>query len=111
MYSSPLQKLKLIFKEGKYEALPIYTLSVGFLVTLTFFIQGIISFCSADKKEDERNAIETILSNEVSFFLMSCLLTIYSYFYFKPASPQNISEVDINKGNMDDGLNEKPESQ
>ena len=111
MYSSPLQNIKKIVKEGKYEALPIYTLSVGFFVTLSFFIQGIISYCSADNKDDRRNAIETMVSNGVSFFLLSCLSGVYAYFYFNPPTPQKVSEVDINKGNMDDGLNEKPEGE
>lgn len=44
MYSSPIQNIKLIIKEGKYEALPIYTLILGFFTTFTFFIQGIISY-------------------------------------------------------------------
>lgn len=119
MYSSPLQNIKLIIKQGKYEALPIYTLCCGFLVTLSFFIQGIISFCSIDDnnkednndkyKDDRRSAIETMVSNGVSFFLLSCLAGVYAYFYFKPVTPEKVSEVDINKGNMDDGLNEKPE--
>jgi len=112
MYSSPIQNIKLIMKEGKYEALPIYTLSVGFFVTLSFFIQGIISFCSADDDKDERrNAIETMISNGVSFFLLSCYSGVYAYFYFKPHTPKKVCEVDINKGNMDDGLNEKPEGE
>ena len=111
MYSSPLQNIKIIIKEGKYEALPIYTLSVGFLVTLSFFIQGIISFCSTDAnneddKDDRRNATETMVSNGVSFFLLSVLVGIYAYFYFKPPTPQEVSETDINKGNMEEGLNE-----
>lgn len=109
MYSSPLQNLKIIMKEGKYDALPIYTLFVGLLTTLIFFIQGIISFCSADEQNDRRNAIETMISNGVSFFLLSCLAGVYAYFYFQPRTPQKVSEDDINKGNMDEGLNEKPE--
>ena len=114
MYSSPLQNIKLIIKEGKYEALPIYTLIVGFFVTLSFFIQGIISYCSLDDsdddyKDDRRSAIETMVSNGVSFFLLSCLAGVYAYFYFRPSTPQGVSEGEINKGNMDDGLNEKAE--
>ena len=107
MYSSPAQNIKMIIKEGKYEALPIYTLVVGFFVTLTFFIQGIVSFTIAKDRNDRRNASETMISNGISFFLLACLAGVYSYFYFKPATPQKVSEVDINKGNMEEGLNEK----
>lgn len=110
MYSSPAQNIKKIVKEGKYEALPIYTLVIGFFVTLSFFIQGIISYCSSGNDDDiRRNSIETMVSNGISFFLLSCLVAVYAYFYFRPTTPQKVSIVDINKGNVDDGLNEKSE--
>jgi hypothetical protein len=111
MYSSPIQNIKVIIKEGRYEALPIYTLISGFFVTLTFFIQGILSFTqtkSGDNHE-RRSAIETMISNGLSFFLLACLVGVYAYFYFKPPTPQKINIIDINKGNMDEGLNEKPD--
>ena len=109
MYSSPIQNIKVIIKEGRYEALPIYTLISGFFVTLTFFIQGILSFTqtkSGDNHE-RRSAIETMISNGLSFFLLACLVGVYAYFYFKPPTPQKINIIDINKGNMDEGLNDK----
>ena len=111
MYSSPIQNIKLIIKEGKYEALPIYTLILGFFTTLTFFIQGIISYCYAETRNEKRNSTETMVSNGVSFFLLACLAGVYSYFYFKPSKPKNISVIDINKGNMDEGLNQKQNSE
>ena len=111
MYSSPAVNLKVIIKEGKYEALPIYTLLVGFLVTLTFLIEGIISYCSVDGDDDDadnkkRSAVETMVSNGVSFFLLSCLVGIYAYFYFRPPAPQKVSEEDINRGNVEEGFTE-----
>ena len=107
MYSSPIQNIKLIIKEGRYQSLPIYTLISGFFVTLAFFIQGIISFCAAKTRDDRRNSIETMVSNGVSFFLLACLAGIYAYFYFRPATPQNISVVDITEGNIEEGINQK----
>ena len=115
MYSSPFQNIKMIIKDGKLDALPIYTLFFGLLTTLAFFIQGIISFCSAAPDEenyrnDRRNAIETMISNGVSFFLLACLAGVYAYFHFNPNTPQKVSENDINKGNIDEGLDEKTEN-
>ena len=109
MYSSPVQNIKVIVKEGKYEALPIYTLIAGFFVTLTFFIQGIVSFTQTKSgdKNGRRSAIETMISNGLSFFLLACLAGVYAYFYFKPPTPQKINIIDINKGNIDEGLNDK----
>ena len=109
MYSSPIQNIKIIIKQGKYEALPIYTLISGFFVTLTFFIQGILSFTQTKSGDNHgrRSAIETMISNGLSFFLLACLVGVYAYFYFKPPTPQKINIIDINKGNMDEGLNDK----
>jgi hypothetical protein len=112
MYSSPVQNIKVIIKEGRYEALPIYTLISGFFVTLTFFIQGILSFTQIKSSDDNKNvkrrsAIETMISNGLSFFLLACLAGVYAYFYFKPPIPQKVNVIDINKGNIDEGLNDK----
>ena len=110
MYSSPVQNIKVIIKEGRYEALPIYTLISGFFVTLTFFIQGILSFTqtkSGDNRE-RRSAIETMISNGISFFLLACLAGVYAYFYFLRPTPTKIIDIeDLNKGNIDEGLNDK----
>ena len=112
MYSSPVQNIKVIIKEGRYEALPIYTLISGFFVTLAFFIQGILSFTQIKSSYDNKNvkrrsAIETMISNGLSFFLLACLAGVYAYFYFKPPIPQKINIDVLNKGNIDEGLNDK----
>ena len=112
MYSSPVQNIKVIIKEGRYEALPIYTLISGFFVTLTFFIQGILSFTQIKSSDDNKNvkrrsAIETMISNGLSFFLLACLAGVYAYFYFKPPIPQKVNIDVLNKGNIDEGLNDK----
>ena len=109
MYSSPVQNIKVIIKEGRYEALPIYTLISGFFVTLTFFIQGILSFTQIKSSDihERRSAIETMISNGLSFFLLACLAGVYAYFYFKPPIPQKINIDVLNKGNIDEGLNDK----
>ena len=109
MYSSPIQNIKVIIKEGRYEALPIYTLISGFFVTLTFFIQGILSFTQTKPGDNHgrRSAIKTMISNGLSFFLLACLVGVDAYFYFKPPTPQKINIVEINKGNIDEGLNDK----
>ena len=48
-----------------------------------------------------------MISNGISFFFLSCLSGVYVYFYFRPAVPQKPVEVDINEGNMTDGLNQR----
>ena len=110
MYSSPIQNIKVIIKQGKYEALPIYTLISGFFVTLTFFIQGILSFTQTKSGDNHgrRSAIETMISNGISFFLLACLAGVYAYFYFLRPTPTKIIDIeDLNKGNIDEGENDK----
>jgi len=109
MYSSPLQNIKMIVKEGKYEALPIYTLISGFFVTLTFFISGILLFTQTKSgdKNGRRSAIETMISNGISFFLLACFSGVYAYFYFKSPTSQKAKIIDINKGNIGEGANDK----
>jgi hypothetical protein len=101
MYLSPIQNIKIIIKQRKYQALPIYTLIIGFFSTLTFFTQGVISYLGADDNNEKRNAVETMISNGVSFFLLACLVGIYSYFYF--TQPKNASNID--NGNDNEELN------
>lgn len=88
MYLSPIQNIKVIIQQRKYQALPIYTLIIGFFSTLTFFTQGIISYLGSDDSNERRNAVETMISNGVSFFLLACLVGIYSYFYFTRPVPK-----------------------
>ena len=59
-----------------------------------------------NKNVKRRSAIETMISNGLSFFLLACLAGVYAYFYFKPPIPQKVNEIDINKGNIDEGLND-----
>ena len=100
MYLSPIQNIKIIIKERKYQALPIYTLIIGFFSTLTFFTNGLISYLGADDDDnnEKRNAIETMVSNGVSFFLLAFLVGIYSYFYFtKSKNVPQIVDEDLSK--------------
>lgn len=97
MYLSPIQNICIIIKERKYQALPIYTLIIGFFSTMSFFIQGIISYCGSDDKNEKRIAVETMVSNGVSFFLLGCLVGVYSYFYIKKGTEKIGTEEDLEK--------------
>lgn len=109
MYSSPLQNIKKLIKTGKYEMLPIVTIVSGFFATLTFLAQGIINYVSAeDIKGDEqifqkRNATETIVSNGVSFVLLTIQAIIYIYYFLRPPKTEFTSN-DIKIGENNQGL-------
>ena len=109
MYSSPIQNIKLIIKLGKYEALPIYTLITGFLVTLCFFIQGIITYFTFN--DERKSATQTMISNGISFFFLLCFSGIYVYFYYKPPVPMRVNEDDIIQGNAEEDFNRTTSSE
>ena len=103
MYSSPLQNLKKIIKERKYEALPIITLIVGLVTTLTFLLRGILMYLTAETDDEERSAIESMVSNGISFVLLTILASIYTYFFFNKAS--EIKKEDIEKDDVEKLIN------
>ena len=100
MYLSPIQNICIIIKRWEYRALPIYTLIIGFFSTMSFFIQGIISYCGSDDENEKRIAVETMVSNGVSFFLLGCLVGVYSYFYIK----RGTQKIDTDKEHLKKGI-------
>ena len=102
MYSSPLQNIKKIMKEKKYEALPILTLIIGLLTTLTFLIKGILDYFTSEGEEDaQRSAVETMVSNGISFLLLGILAGIYTYFFCNKKERDEITKEDIEKGDVE----------
>lgn len=95
MYGSPIQNLIRLFKTGKSSVLPIFTLVVGFFTTMTFLLKGVISynyFNLENDADERRNAFETIISNGLSFFLISCQIGFWVYFYFTKSPNQKMED-------------------
>lgn len=100
MYSSPVFNIMKLFKTRSSELLPIFTLGVGFLCTITFLIQGVVlyNFYDNESEQEERTyAKETIISNGISFFVISCQIGFWVYYRLT----QKKKEIKI------DNLNEK----
>lgn len=96
MYSSPIFNIIKIVKQKSTDLLPIFTLGVGFFTTITFTIQGVIQYKYYEydyQKTLRQYAIETIISNGVSFFLISCQIGFWAYFYFTKKNQGRISDL------------------
>ena len=103
MYSSPYLNYKKIINSKKSGAIPLYTIVSGLFTCLIFFIEGFVSFrILADVKNSKRERqinIETMISNAISFILLSILAALYGFHY--TGENNKISE-----GEEDLGLNE-----
>lgn len=102
MYSSPIINIFKLFKTKSSDLLPIFTLCVGFLCTMIFLIQGVVSynFYNYEDEEDQRiYARETIISNGISFFIITCQIGFWAYFHL-------IKNKSIKMNNMNERLSE-----
>ena len=96
MYSSPASNLSKLFKTGEYSALPIFTLLAGFFTTLIFIINGLVSYnyyIGEVNANNKNNALETIVSNVISFLIVSVQIGIWVYFYLQKLKNQGNNET------------------
>lgn len=83
MYSSPIFNIIKLFKKKSSDLLPIFTLGVGFFCTMTFLIQGVVTYNFydyEDEKDQRTYAVETIVSNGISFFFIVCQIGFWTYY-------------------------------
>ena len=97
MYSSTFVNIQKMTKTKNADRLNIFTIGVGLLCTIMFMIQGVIqyNFYSDRKKDNEKMyAIETIISNAISFLSLAIQGGIWLFYYLAGAkgSP-NIEET------------------
>ena len=83
MYSSPYFNYKKVINSKKSGAIPLYTIISGLLTCLIFFIQGYVSFGilknEKDTRRERQSNIETMISNAISFILLSILAMLYAF--------------------------------
>jgi uncharacterized protein with PQ loop repeat len=83
MYSSPYFNYKKVINSKKSDAIPIFTIASGLITCLIFFIQGFVSFINLknvkENRRDRQSNIETMLSNAISFILLTILAALYSF--------------------------------
>lgn len=85
MYSSPYFNYKQIINKRHSGAIPLYTIVSGLFTCLIFFIQGFVSFNilkdQENSRRDRQSNIETMISNAISFILLSVLAGLYGFHY------------------------------
>ena len=111
MYLSPIFNVLKLFQTKNSDFLPIFTLGIGFLSTFVFLIQGIVSYNFYDKdneKDQKKYALETIISNGLSIFVIVCQIIIWLYYYItnKDKDKVRISNLDSSGQNKLDESNE-----
>lgn len=112
MYFSPIFNIIKLLKQKSSDLLPIFTLTVGFFCTMVFLIQGVINynFYDYEDEKDERTyALETIISNGISFFLIVCQIGFWFYYYCFNKN-NDIKIIRMNEGLSQDKLNESQEN-
>ena len=83
IYSSPYFNYKKVINSKKSETILIYTVASSLLICLIFFMQGLVSFSNLKnvkkKRRGRQSNIETMLSNAMSFILLTILEALYNF--------------------------------
>ena len=113
MYSSPIFNIMKLIKTKSSDLLPIFTLAVGFLCTMTFLIQGVVSynFYNYENEIEQRTyAKETIISNGISFFLIACQIGFWIYYTLTQKNKKYIKLDKIDERPSKNKLDESQEN-
>ena len=84
MYSSTFINIIKMTKTKRADRLNIFTIGVGILCTIIFMIQGVVQFNfynNRDKKNEKMYAIETMVSNGISFLSLAIQGGIWLFYY------------------------------
>ena len=97
MYSSTFFNIIKMIKTKRADKLNIFTIGVGLLSTIIFMIQGVIrfSYYNLDTETNQRMyAVETMVSNGVSFLSLAIQAGIWLYYYLiGPEKSLNTNET------------------
>ena len=97
MYSATFVNIKKKKKKKNADRLNIFTIGIGLLCTIIFMIQGVIQFnFYSDKGKDNQKmyAVETMVSNGISFFSLAIQGGIWLFYYLTGAKGSlNIDET------------------
>ena len=97
MYSATFVNIKKMTQTKNADRLNIFTIGMGLLCTIIFMIQGVIQFnFYSDKGKDNQKmyAVETMVSNGISFFSLAIQGGIWLFYYLTGARGSlNIDET------------------
>ena len=109
MYSSPILNIIKLIKTRSSDLLPIFSLGIGFFCTMIFLIQGVVNYNFydyEDEKDDRTYAKETIISNGISFFVISCQVGFWAYFRLTKKRKQIILSENLYESSSQNKLSE-----
>ena len=81
MYSSTIVNIVKMVKTKRPENLPIFTIGAGLLCTIIFMVQGMVQYNSYRDKDKKMYAIETMISNGISFLSLTIQGGIWLYYF------------------------------
>ena len=81
MYSSTFVNIVKMLKTKRPENLPIFSIGAGLLSTIIFLVQGMIQYNSFSGKDKKMYAIETMVSNGISFLSLTIQGGIWLYYF------------------------------
>jgi hypothetical protein len=99
MYSSTIVNIVKMVKTKRPENLPIFTIGAGLLCTIIFMVQGMVQYNSYRDKDKKMYAIETMISNGISFLSLTIQGGIWLY-YFLSRDKNNMAN-DTKEENVD----------
>ena len=102
MYSSTFVNTVKMVQTKKPENLPIFTIGAGLLTTIIFMVQGMIQYNSYSDKDRKMYAIETMISNGISFLSLTIQGGIWLYYFLardKMATDEKTENFDVS-GNI-----------
>ena len=104
MYSSTFVNIVKMIKTKRPENLPIFSIGVGLLCTIIFMVQGMIQYNSYTDKDKKMYAIETMISNGVSFLSLTIQGGIWLYYFLTRDRGNRAMEEKVENFNVSGNL-------
>lgn len=104
MYSSTFVNIVKMIKTKRPENLPIFTIGAGLLCTIIFLVQGMIQYNSFSEEDKKMYAIETMISNGISFLSLTIQGGIWLYYFLTRVRNNKVIEEKVENFNVSGNL-------
>ena len=104
MYSSTFVNIVKMIKTKRPENLPIFSIGAGLLCTIIFMVQGMIQYNSFSDNDRKMYAIETMISNGISFLSLTIQGGIWLYYFLTRDRNNNAVDEKVETFNVSGNL-------
>ena len=104
MYSSTFVNIVKMIKTKRPENLPIFSIGAGLLCTIIFMVQGMIQYNSFSDQDRKMYAIETMISNGISFLSLTIQGGIWLYYFLTKDRNNNAVDEKVETFNVSGNL-------